>query len=306
MVPAPTSTSYGCWMTAPSRAQNSCRARTSSWKFIATAGASGTRPSIPTTEGAQHLIALEAPFGQVEEDRLRQRRERLERRLVRRASDEGRRGARQDLRRRPQRARRQRDVPRSPLGSALAAQEPAFAPLVARAALVQDRPAGGAGVEGWQDAVEPQGPDLVVARRPRQVEPAAESPQDGVQEPEERLVLLLLAREGVGDLGEAGHDGAALRVLLEAIERFQQLRPLDPHQIGALPLEVAHADPAQELQIAAEAPPAPARSLGDAAQLPLRPGQEGQQSIGFPQRMGPQDEGFRLLERHDRSRPPAR
>src|SRR5205809_802461 len=92
-------------------------------------------------------------------------------------------------------------------------------------------------------------------------------PHHGVQQPEVRLVLLLLPREGIGHLRHAGEDGAPLRILLQPVERLQKIRRLDASQVGPLALEVVEPHPAEWLQIASETPLAASRSLGDGAHL---------------------------------------
>ena len=115
---------------------------------------------------------------------------------------------------------------------------------------------------------------------------------------EELLVRLMGGQQLFGDLSEIIQHHTQHIFGLQAELRLDQLAARQIHQLGILLLEVRHADLRQPLQPRAEGALRPARPPGHSTQFPQIAGQETDDQVRFPERVGAQDEGLAHPRRH--------
>ena len=85
---------------------------------------------------------------------------------------------------------------------------------------------------------------------------------------------------------------------MEAEKRLKDFALADADQIAVLAFVEPYAEVGERLESGSEAAFGTASALGHSAKAAVIPGEQGDEAVGVAERVGAEDDGFRVVERH--------
>ena len=125
---------------------------------------------------------------------------------------------------------------------------------------------------------------------------------NNVEEEAEGSVLgLALGEDSFGDFRDEGHGERGAIVLMNVEKGFEDFALADADEVAGFTFVEPDAKVGERLEGGAETALGPARALSDPAQAAVIPRQERDEAVGITERVGTQDDGLGVVERHGKN-----